>query len=259
MARAMRTSWAATFASPMVLLGRCCFYMLLMTIITTLWGKVAQEQVAGGLAHLLPAGGLGFYVGITEIAVLGTPSVHLKLEDDIRSGLIESRLLRPKSHVLLRFAEAMGQGFARMAALTACGALLLVFSDFPVPPLIWWPGVAFVLALAIVIGVLLGIAMGLCVFWVGQVTPLQIVIQKLSFLFGGLMAPVTLYPDWLARISEATPFAAQMYWPATLAISPSPALFAQVLTWQLLWIVLLGLLVAWIWSRGVARVLREGA
>jgi ABC-2 type transport system permease protein len=114
------------------------------------------------------------------------------------------------------------------------------------------------MVLAVTIGVLLGIAMGLCVFWVGQVTPLQIVVQKLSFLFGGLMAPVTLYPDWLAHVAQATPFAAQRYWPATMVTSPSPALFAQVLGWQILWIALLSLLVAWIWSRGVARVLREG-
>lgn len=256
--RAARTSWAASFASPIVMIGRCCFYMLLMTVITALWGMVAREQIAGGLAHLLPAGGLGFYVGVTEIAVLGTPAIHLKLEDDIRSGLIESRLLRPKSHLLLRFAEAMGGAFARMATLGVCGALLLALSDFAVPLPHWWPAIILLMIQSAIIGVLIGLAMGLAVFWVGQVTPLQIVVQKLSFLFGGLMAPVTLYPDWLAHIAMATPFAAQMYWPATMATTPTLAIFVQALLLQLVWIALLSLLVLWIWSRGVARVLREG-
>jgi ABC-2 type transport system permease protein len=258
MLHAARTSWAASFASPIVILGRCCFYMLLMTIITALWGKVAQEQVAGGLAHLLPAGGLGFYVGVTEIAVLGTPAAHLRLEDDIRSGLLESRLLRPKSHLLLRFAEAMGSAFARMATLTLCGALLLAYSDFPMPPAGWWPGLALLMLLAAVIGVQVSLAIGLSVFWLGRAIPLHIVVQKIAFLLGGLMAPVTLYPDWLAAIGKASPFAAQMYWPATMATAPSPAIFAQAIGWQMFWIILLALLVGWVWSRGVARVLREG-
>lgn len=258
MARAARTSWAASFASPVVIVGRCAFYMLLMTIITALWGKVAQEQVSGSLAYLLPAGGLGFYVGVTEIAVLGTPAMHIKLEDDIRSGLLESRLLRPKSHLLLRFAEGIGGACARMATLAVCGALLLALSSFALPALIWWPGILLVMLLAAVIGVQLSLAVGLSVFWLGRVLPPYIVVQKIAFLLGGLMAPVTLYPDWLANIAMASPFAAQMYWPATFVTAPSPLTLAQTIGWQLLWIILTSLLLRWIWSRGVTRVLREG-
>ena len=87
---------------------------------------------------------------------------------------------------------------------------------------------------------------------------MHIVVQKLAFLLGGLMAPVTLYPDAMARFAMATPFAAQMYWPATMATAPSAATFVAALCTQIVCIALLGLLVAWIWSRGVARVLREG-
>ena len=258
MLRAARTSWAASFASPMVIIGRCAFYMLLMTIITALWGKVAQEQVSGGLAYLLPAGGLGFYVGVTEIAVLGTPAMHIKLEDDIRSGLLESRLLRPKSHLLLRFAEGMGGACARMATLTMCGALLLTLSSFAPPTLIWWPAILLVMLLAATVGVQLSLAVGLSVFWLGRVLPPYIVVQKIAFLLGGLMAPVTLYPDWLASLAMASPFAAQLYWPATFVTAPSPLTFAQTVCWQLIWIALMSLILHWIWARGVARVLREG-
>jgi ABC-2 type transport system permease protein len=259
MALAARGSCTATFGNPVVLAGRCAFYILLMTIITALWAKVAQEQVAGSLAYLLPAGGLGFYVGVTEVATLGTPAMHLRLEDDIRSGVIESRLLRPKSHLLLRFGEAMGGAMARMSALVACGAIMLAFSHFAVPAPVWWPAIALLLLLSGVIGVEIGLLVGLSVFWLGRALPLHIVNQKVAFLLGGLMAPVTLYPDWLARFAMATPYAAQLYWPATMATRPSVALFVAALGWQLLWIALLAGLAAWAWRRGVARLLREGA
>ncbi|MFT3965277.1 MAG: ABC-2 family transporter protein [Sphingobium sp.] len=257
--RSARTSWSANFAAPVVLLGRCCFYILLMTIISALWSRVASEQVAGGLAHLLPPGGLGLYVGVTEIATLCTPAMHLALEDDIRSGQIEARLLRPKPHVVLRFGEAIGSAAARIVVLVGCGAVLLAFSRFDAPPLLWWPALLLLLLLGAVIGVLLSLMIGLSVFWVGRAVPVYIVNQKIAFLLGGLMAPITLYPDWLARIAQATPYAAQIYWVGTMATRPSAEVFAQALYRQLLWIALLSALVAWIWSRGVARLMREGA
>ena len=89
-----------------VLAGRCLFYVLIMTVLSALWDKVAAEPVAGAIT--LPAGGLVLYVLATEWITLALPSVHLRFEDDIRSGGLEPHLLRPKFYLLQSLAQSLG-------------------------------------------------------------------------------------------------------------------------------------------------------
>ena len=106
------------------------------------------------------------------------------------------------------------------------------------------------------IGVLLFTLAGLTAFWLRRVLPVFLILQKLLFLLGGLFAPVTLYPGWLARVGQFSPFAAHLYWPAVLTITPSPAMIASALASQAAWIALLGVLIAVVWRSGLRRVLR---
>jgi ABC-2 type transport system permease protein len=125
-----------------------------------------------------------------------------------------------------------------------------------------WPAPGVLAALAVAgplgafVGLLLLMVAGLSAFWVRRTLPAMLVIQKATFLLGGLLAPITLYPPWLARLGAASPFAAHLYWPAALTLSPSPRTLALVLGAQGLWIALLIGLISLIWRAGVRRALR---
>src|SRR5580658_6967638 len=124
----------AVFARPVVLVGRCAFYGLLMVVLTSFWDKVARSPSPHALAHA-PAAGLAIYIGVTEWITLGTPAIHLRLEDDVRSAILEAALPRPKSHLMLRLGESLGGMLGRMAALGAAGLALLALSGRAGPPL----------------------------------------------------------------------------------------------------------------------------
>jgi len=251
-----RLGAAVAVAGWPVLLGRAVFYGLLLTVLTALWDKVMAERLAGGLVGALPAGGLALYIGVTEWIGLSVPAIHLRIEDDIRSGALEAHLLRPKAYLVQRIAETLGAMLARIAVTGAAALAMLAASGRP------WPS-ATVIALLVVlgplgatIGVLLFTIAGLTAFWVRRTLPAFLVTQKLLFLLGGLFAPVTLYPPWLAWLGRLSPFAAHLYWPAALTIDPSPTLVAATLAAQAFWIVALGGVVALIWRAGLRRVLR---
>ena len=70
---------------------------------------------------------------------------------------------------------------------------------------------------------------------------------------GWRLAPITLYPAWLERLGEASPFAAQLFWPASIAIEPSFGRFVQAVAAQLIWIGGLALVLAAIWRAGLGR------
>ena len=252
----VRLGVAGAAAGWPVLLGRAVFYVLLLIVLTALWDKVAAERLTGTLAAALPKGGLAVYIGVTEWITLSVPAVHLRLEDDIRSGALEAHLLRPKPYLVQRTAEAVGAMLVRLTVTGAAALLMLAASGRA------WPAPGVLVALAVagplggMTGVLLYAVAGLSAFWVRRTLPAMLVIQKATFLLGGLFAPITLYPAWLARLGAASPFAAHLFWPAVLTLSPSPGTFALALAVQGLWIALLIGLIALIWRAGLRRTLR---
>jgi ABC-2 type transport system permease protein len=253
---AVRLGAGSAMAGWPVLLGRSTFYVLLMIVLTALWDKVAAERLPGTLVAALPAGGLALYIGVTEWIGLSVPAIHLKLEDDIRSGAVETYLLRPKAYLVQRFAESWGAMLVRLAATGAAAVIMLALSGRA------WPAPAALAALVVLgplggtVGLLLFTIAGLSAFWVRRTVPAFLILQKMLFLLGGLFAPVTLYPAWLRRLAEASPFAAHMFWPASLTVTPTMAQMADVLGAQLLWTGLLASLAALIWRAGLAKVLR---
>ncbi len=253
---AVRLGAGGAVAGWPVLLGRSVFYILLMVVLTALWDKVIAERLPGTLVAALPAGGLALYIGVTEWIGLSVPAIHLRLEDDIRSGAVETHLLRPKPYLVQRIAESLGALLVRMAATGAAALVLLTVSGRPWPPLPTLAALLVLGPLGATIGLLLFTIAGLSAFWVRRTMPAFLILQKLLFLLGGLFAPVTLYPGWLTRLAVASPFAAHLYWPASLTITPTAAEMAEALAAQLVWIGLLCALAALIWRAGLRKVLR---
>lgn len=246
------------FANWPILMGRGLFYIVIMAVLSALWSKVAAQRLPGTLATSLPAGGLALYVGVTEWITLSVASIHLRLEDDIRFGLLEPHLLRPKPYLLQKIGEALGDTAARLFGLgLAALAMLALFVRVLPPPQ------AFVFALVLgllgaAIGVLLFTLTGLAAFWVRRVLPPYLIMQKSMFLLGGLFAPITLYPAWFYRGCVMTPFAANIFFPANQMLQPLARTFVEALAAQAIWIAVLSLLIALVWRAGLRKILREG-
>jgi ABC-2 type transport system permease protein len=240
-----------------VLIGRVMFYLLIMVVLAALWDRVSAEQVTP-LAGTLPPGGLAVYVGVTEWVTLSVVAIERLLEDDIRNGGLEPYLLRPRSYLLQRIAPAMGETAVRGAVLCAAGLATLILSGRVLPAASAWPALLVLGGLGCIVGMLLYVLAGLAAFWMRRVLPVTLIVQKLSFLLGGLMAPISLYPDWLFGFAEATPFGAQLYWVGVQAITPSPGLFLTGVGWQILWIAVLTALCVLMWRAGLRKMLKEG-
>lgn len=247
-----------TFAAWPVLMGRTIFYLVIMAVLSSFWDKVTDARLAGTLAVALPKGALTLYVGVTEWITLSVAAIHLRLEDDIRSGALEPHLLRPKPYLLQKIAESMGGMAARLIALGAAAIIVLFLSRRAGPPLFSYPYIIVLGVFGSAIGTLLYTLAGLSAFWIRRVLPPYLIVQKAMFVLGGLFAPISLYPAWLFHIAVVTPFAAHTFFPGTEAIAPSAPLFLQGLMAQLSWLAALSFVIALVWNAGIRRVLREG-
>lgn len=249
-----RIGAAGTLSARAVLLGRALYYLLVMTTLGKFWSAVAAEHAADALP--LPSG-IVLYVGIAEWITLSVPAIHLRLEDDIRSGAIEAHLLRPMPYLVGKICETLGGMAVRLGVLGLGGAGALLLSDLPAPAAAWPPVVALALLGGCVHVMLVAIA-GLSTFWVRRSLAAYLIMQKLIFLLGGLFAPVTLYPAWLARIAAFSPFAASLYWPAVIALEHDAATVLTAFAAVLTWLALLALLCGAIWRAGMRRLLTQG-
>jgi ABC-2 type transport system permease protein len=254
---AARLGAAQALAAWPLLIGRVMFYLLILVVLGALWDKVAAEQVTP-LSALLPPGGLAVYLGVTEWVTLSVVAIERRLEDDIRDGGLEPYLLRPKSYLLQRVAPAIGETAVRLAVLGAAGLAVLALSGRAWPAPGAWLALLLLGSLGCVLGTLLYLLVGLAAFWMRRIQPATLIMQKLDFLLGGLVAPISLYPDWLFEFARATPFGAHLYWVGVQALTPSMGLFWTGAGWQLLWITVLAALCALVWRAGLRRALKEG-
>ena len=247
----MAIAFRADRANRGAVIGRLGFYFILLLVFSRLWAVAETHPLVRGTS----ASDLLWYLTLTEWVVLSLPLVHLKIEEDVRTGNLAYWLARPISYPLMRYAEAVGILHFRLMVL-GIGAFFIAWGlsgSLPSHP--WGLLLAIPLVwMACLVSLLYGIVIGLTAFWIEDSTPVGWVWQKASFLLGGLILPMSLYPKWLARLADLTPFPALLYRPATAALTDSPSAAAISAMLILFWGAVGAGLLAFVFRRGMRIV-----
>ena len=77
-------------------------------------------------------------------------------------------------------------------------------------------------------------------------------------MLGGMMIPLTLFPDWTQPILKALPFASIVYGPAQLFVAPEVGLFTEIIIKQGIFIVLFVIVAALIYRAAMQRISSNG-
>jgi ABC-2 type transport system permease protein len=196
-----------------------------------------------------------WYLALTEWVVLGTPLLYLAFEEDVRRGDVAYRIARPVSYVGVKLAEGLGESLVRMGLMAVAGFAFAWWfgGGFPADP----RGLLLAVPLALLAATLMMLvqaAVGLSAFWLQDGAPVFWIVQKLMFVFGGLMFPLEIYPGWLRAIAAWTPFAPMLHGCGRMAFGFEPWVALEVAAKLLGWGLVLAGLVAWLYRRGL-RVL----
>lgn len=214
------------------LLGRALFYVIVLLVFSYIWKALS----AAGSFSPGDSAGMLWYLALTEWIMLSAPLVHLEIEKDVRSGDIAYHLCRPVSYLSMRIAEGLGAFLFRLLVLGVVGFAFtwLYTGTLPAEPL----GLLYALPLGALAGMVYALflaSIGLSAFWLQDSTPLSWVWQKLSFIFGGLIFPLSIYPEWLRSLSAWTPFYFLLYGPAESAVRADSGLALRSLFGLLFW------------------------
>ena len=187
--------------------GGLLFLIILLFTYNRLWEVIGLEQDQIGLNATFV-----WYLLFAEMIILSAPRSERILADDVKSGTMAYYINKPVSFFLMRYAEALGAmavSYLSMGALGSLAALLLTEE----PPFQWWqfPFIFIACGISSAINTLLYTAIGLSALWLENIRTLSMAVQRLAFIFGGAIFPLTIYPEWFVDIAQWTPFYAVYY------------------------------------------------
>lgn len=237
------------------LIGLSVFLVTCLIIFANLW-KIAASKA--GVVHL-DSDQLLWYIAFNEWVLVSIPQIQVDMEEDLRTGRLAYQLPRPISYLGATFCEALG---TLCVNLTVLGAVTFLFTwltvgNLPFAPIGLLAAVIFGL-LAGCICILFHMLIGLTAFWLHDVEPFFWIWEKTLFMFGGLILPLTVYPQWMQTVAGYTPFPAILGARSALALDFSfdhcMALMLSLAAWGA--IGLSGLLV--VYHRGMRVLNIEG-
>jgi ABC-2 type transport system permease protein len=213
--------------------ARMLLFPLFLGIFSALWHAVVETRLPLGL----PGKQVIWYLTVTEWILISVPHPEYELEQQVRRGDIAYQLTRPVSLLGATIAQGLGTLLlhAPVFALAALGSAWLFAGALPEHPfsLIWV--LPFGL-LAITVLFVFQVALGLCAFWFQNVAPLGWIWSKSTFLFGGLMLPLPLYPEVIQRVAYKTPFPYLLFGPGRFILEHDTEFARSLLLAQLGWL-----------------------
>ena len=178
---------------------------------------------------------------------------ELGVSQDIYEGALTKYLLYPTDYFGFKYAAQLGDLVPGMIQLVLFGLLSLTFLDpsaltiTPASAL----RAAVLVALANLLSFLLRFLIMLVAFWADNVWSLNVMLRFTSELLGGLMLPLTLFPQWAQDLLAWTPFPYLFYVPVMVLLGEvGPGGWAQAVVASAAWIVICALAALAVWRRG---------
>jgi ABC-2 type transport system permease protein len=235
---AVATAARRTLADPNGLLATALFYLIATVTVGSLWRAVAGTSPGGELVGY-DARAFTWYIAVSEVAMMALPFRLVEvIGDDIGSGEVAADMLRPVPVVGVRLATTVGAALPRVVTVGVVGAVasLLVVGAPPSAAGLALAVPAAVLAVAV--NAAAQHAVAAAAFWLRDAKSTWFVYQKLVLIFGGVLLPLQVMPEWLERVALALPFSSMAYAPARLASGHvEPLLLVVQAAWALVMVV----------------------
>lgn len=244
-------------AYPGELVWRSLGIVLFMGVFASLWRvtySASGNQSLGGLT----LSAMLWYLMFAETIELSKPRPARAISEQVKDGSVAYVLNKPYNFLLYHLSTSLGDSILRAGMNALFGGIIVWLMMGPPPPLLGWLMGLVGLLGSWLLHFCINAMIGLAAFLAENVDPFEWIYQKLVFILGGLLLPISLYPEWLQAIVRNLPFSYMVYEPASLFVNPDPARFLNMLLGQAIWLVVLGSLLAFFYQRGIRRLAVNG-
>ena len=252
-----QTNLLNSLVYPAEVLARSAMILVFMWIFFQLWQVVFTASGSASINGLTLHDTI-WYLLLAETLELGRPRLARVISDQVKDGSIAYLINKPYNFLLYQLFSGLGESLPRMGMLFLIGGALVWAMAGPPPAISNWPAALVALAGAWLLHFCVNALIGLAAFVSEEVAPYEWIYQKLVFILGGMLVPLDFYPPWLQAVARFLPFAYMMYGPARLFVEPSLQIFSQIIAGQLVWLAVLGGMLALAFSRGMRRLAING-
>lgn len=209
-------------------------------------------------------GGLRLGEALTYVSVAWilrsfyTNALDREITQEVVRGDIVQLLLRPIDYPTSKLATAAGEAATR-ASIFTLPAAVVVFSFYPVqPPTDALSALGFLAGAMLAFGIYaqVNLLVGIAAVFTEHTIGLQRGKNAMMDLFGGVLLPLTFYPEWAQGVLLLLPFQAVTYTPVAIYLGKVGILTGLLV--QAAWLVLLALLVRFSWRMALGRLTVHG-
>lgn len=236
------------------------FAVIRPVVFLAAWSAAANAQ-GGSIGGFTVGDFAAYYVCLSLVSQLTMSWDAYDFELEVRQGKLSPKLLRPLHP--LHYAVVSNVVYKVMTLPALLPALVLIAWTFEAhfQTQLWQlalfvPSVLLAMALRFVFGwVLAALA-----FWTTRLHAIMHLYDRVSFIFAGQVAPLSLLPGPLAALGYALPFAYMLWAPSE--ILRGGATFDQAMLTlgaQLVWLVLSWLAFVVVWRLGLREFSAVGA
>ncbi len=237
------------------LVGLSIFLITCLLIFAHLWKFAAAKS---GVVGLDPDQ-LLWYIAFNEWVLVSIPDVQDDMAQDLHSGRLAYLLPRPMSYLGGTFCEALGTACVN---LTMLGAVTFLFTWANVGGLPFHPsGLPLIFILGVMacsVAIIFQMLVGLSALWLSDATPLFWIWEKSLFMLGGLILPLTVYPQWLQTVASLTPFPGILGQRSALALDYSVQNVVSVASLLIIWAAIGLVALMMLYRRGLRILNIEG-
>jgi len=239
--------------------GSGLFVIIFIFIFSQLWQATFSAQGATRIGGLTLNQTLWYFVW-AELLELSRIAVVGQIQQEVKDGSLAYTLGRPYNYLLYQF-------FAGLGGVTVRGVFLLIFGGavalIEVGPLhtfqiLTVPAVLLITLLAATLDYCISAGIGLLAFFFEDTSAFRLIYQKFKFVLGGLLIPVDFLPHWLQTVTRLLPFNLTIYAPSKLFVDWDGEQFLIVLGLQILWLFIIGGLLALLYRYGARRLSING-
>lgn len=232
---------------------------LQLGILYLVWGIVYRKTDAVGSFGFRDM--MLYYLVVHFLRRLFEPLMTINFEvwKEINEGRLDVYLARPIHYATFTFCRSLG---APLVEVLVGVPFFLIFAWALGVPVATDPAVLALFAASAAAGYVIlffvQFLIGSLTFWMERIFGVRDLVFSVFLLFSGQMIPISVLPEWVARISAYLPFESIFFVPARIygeahAVDAGGGLFRQ-----LVWVLALWALATAVWSRGVDRYASQG-
>ena len=201
-----------------------------------------------------------YYILVVSLSPIINWGINEIMGNAIREGEILRELLNPISYFKyyfgIRVGELIESAIVGIAVFGLCALLFGVLLPAGIVNFIFF---ILVICLAIVVVYFFEIIIGTTAFYTKSIWGVEISKRAVVSTFSGMIAPITLFPEFLQKIANILPFKDCIYTPISIYFGElSNIEILQVILKQCIWIAILYIIAKILFNRAIKKITING-